>query len=159
MKLHTTKLTIIILGLLLAVTSWAGFDITRMTTVVDDLSGSYTVTKDGRLNEGQFTGTRVTEFNSFHPGVGENEAVISGLISKSINRGAGQINTLANGGVTLTSQNGEWDVSFTDLDIQVSDNGAELTGTVAVNGDSYDAADLPDDVAYVLRRVFWLTRR
>lgn len=159
MKLHTTKLTIIILGLLMAVTSWAGFDITRMTTVVDDHSGSYTVTKDGRINEGQFTGTSVTEFNSFYPGVGENEAVISGLISKSINRGAGQINTLANGDFTLTSLNGDWEVSFADLSVQVSENSAELTGTVEVNGDSYDAADLPDDVAYVLRRVFWLTRR
>ena len=38
-------------------------------------------------------------------------------------------------------------------------DGVVLTGTVEVNDETYDAADLPEAVAGLLRRVFWLTRR
>lgn len=153
-------LTFLTLGsLFLASSAMAGFDITRMTTVVDDLSGSYTVTKSGRMDEGQFAGSSVTEFNSFHPGSGENEAVISGVISKNIQRGEGQSNIVADGSFTLSSTKGDLEVSFTGLNIQVSEDGVELAGSIEVNEDTYDAADLPEAVAMVLRRVFWLTRR
>lgn len=158
MKLKFLTL-ITISGLFLVSSSIAGFDITRMTTVVDDLSGSYTVTKSGRMDEGQFAGTSVTEFNSFHPGSGENEAVISGVISKSTQRGEGQRSTVADGSFALSSTKGDLEVSFTGLNIQVSEDGVELAGSIEVNEDTYDAADLPEAVAMVLRRVFWLTRK
>jgi hypothetical protein len=159
MKHLTSKITIIITSMLLAASSWAGFDITRMTTVVDDLSGSYTVTKSGRLDEGQFTGSSVTEFNSFHPGKGENEAVISGVVSKNVSRAEGEINTSADGSFTLNSLKGDWEISFNGLSIAVTEEGVVLSGAVDANGDTYDVNDLPDAVAFILRRVFWLTRR
>ncbi len=160
MKFNTIKATLVICSsLFVATASMAGFDITRMTTVVDDLSGSYTVTKSGRLEEAQFTGNSLTEFNQFHPGNGENEAAINGVISKQTSRGGGKLSTTADGAFNLESLNGLWDVSFTGLAIQASDAGVELSGAVEVNGETYDAADLPDDVAGLLRRVFWLTRR
>lgn len=156
-----TRITTLLasIGFLWGSAGFAGFDITRMTTVVDDLSGSYTVTKNGRLDEGQFSGTSVTEFNSFHPGAGENEAVISGVITKTSSGGAGKVNTTADGSFTLNSPVADWEVSFTGLQINVSEDGVSLEGSIEVNGDLFDAADLPEAVARVLRRVFWLTRR
>ena len=160
MKLAHLKMTLMV-GASLIISShvMAGFDITRMTTVVDDLSGSYTVTKSGRLSDSQFSGTSLTEFNNFHPGQGENEATLSGVISKQTSRGDGQMNTTSDGAFVLESLNGLWDVSFTGLAVQVSEEGVELSGSVVVNEDTYDAAELPEGVAGVLRRVFWLTRR
>ena len=160
MKLKHIKMTLMVgASIFIATHSMAGFDITRMTTVVDDLSGSYTVTKSGRLEDAQFTGSSLTEFNQFHPRQGKNEAALSGVISKQISRGDGQLNTSSDGAFVLESQAGVWDVSFTGLSVQVSEAGVELTGSVVVNEDTYDAADLPEGVAAVLRRVFWLTRR
>lgn len=160
MKLNTLKTTLVICSsLFIATASWAGFDITRMTTVVDDLSGSYTVTKSGRLNDMQFSGTSLTEFNQFHPVSAENEATINGVISKETNRGDGQKTTTSDGSFTLESTEGLWDVSFSGLLIQASEAGVELSGSVDVNGELYDAAELPEEVARLLRRVFWLTRR
>ncbi|MGJ8662753.1 MAG: hypothetical protein ACSHWU_03835 [Marinicella sp.] len=160
MKLQHLKTTLIMgFSLIVSMPSVAGFDITRMTTVVDDLSGSYTVTKNGRLDDLLFTGTSITEFNQFHPGQGEHEATISGVILKQTSRGDGQLSTLADGAFMLESLEGLWDVSFTDLSVQASDAGVELSGSVMVNEDSYDAAELPEGVARLLRKVFWLTRR
>ncbi|WP_223787107.1 hypothetical protein [Marinicella meishanensis] len=160
MKILTSKFTLVILsGLFLASSAWAGFDITRMTTVVDDQSGSYTVTKSGRLEAGQFTGTSLTEFNDFHPGDGDQEASLTGVVSKQTSRGNGQISTTADGAFVLASISGSMDVSFTGLNIMADDQGVELKGAVTVNDTTYDAAELPDGVAAVLRRVFWLTRR
>ncbi len=160
MKLKHLKLTLMVgASLFISTHSMAGFDITRMTTVVDDLSGSYTVTKSGRLDDAQFSGNSLAEFSQFHPGQGENDATLSGMISKQISRGDGQINTSSDGAFVLESLDGVWDVSFKGLTVQVSEAGVELSGSVVVNEDTYDVAELPDGVARVLRRVFWLTRR
>jgi hypothetical protein len=160
MKLkHIKKTLLIAAGMVISSHSLAGFDITNMTTVVDDLSGSYTVTKSGRLADSQFTGTSLTEFNQFHPGQGEKEATLSGLISKQTSRGEGQLNTSSEGAFVLETIDGVWDVSFTGLTVQASESGVDISGSVVVNEETYDAADLPEGVAAVLRRVFWLTRR
>ncbi len=160
MKLKKLTSTVVLAAtLLISSQAMAEFDITRMTTVVDDLSGSYTVTKSGRLADSQFTGTSLTEFNQFHPGQGDNEATISGMISKQTTRGDGELNTTSSGDFNLASINGSWDVSFTDLSIQASEIGVELSGSVMVNDETYDAAELPEGVSRMLRRVFWLTRR
>ncbi len=160
MKLNKLTSTVVLAAtLLISSQAMAEFDITRMTTVVDDLYPSYTVTKSGRLEDSQFTGTSLTEFNQFHPGQGDNEASISGVISKQTSRGDGKINTTSSGNFELESINGSWNVSFTDLSILASEIGVELTGSVMVNDETYDAAELPEGVARMLRRVFWLTRR
>ncbi len=160
MKSKILKLSLIMCSWLLASSAvHAGFDLTRMTTVVDDLSGSYTVSKNGRLEEMQFTGTSLTEFNQFHPRHEAPEAYIDGVISKVISRGNGSINTVSDGAFQVLSASGEWDVSFTGLQVNANEQGVELTGEVTVNGESFDAAKLPEGLAIMLRRVFWLTRR
>lgn len=160
MNPKTLKMTIITaFSLLLSATAMAGFDITRMTTVVDDLSGSYTVSKSGRLENMTFSGTTLTEFNNFHPAANDSNAALSGVISKTISRGEGQMNTTADGAFTVTGDENTWQVSFTGLQIHADGDGVDLSGEVEVNGQTHDAADLPEALAGLLRRVFWLTRR
>jgi hypothetical protein len=160
MNMKPLKLSLIITcSVLFSASAMAGLDITRMTTVVDDLAGSYTVTKSGRLEDQSFTGTSLTEFNQFHPAANENGAAITGVISKTVSRGDGQLNTTSDGSFTVNSDDKSWAVSFTGLNVQADADGVVLTGAVEVNGESYDAADLPEAVAGLLRRVFWLTRR
>ncbi len=104
MKFKNTSImsTILLLATFFLVSSaMAGFDITRMTTIVDDLSGSYTVTKSGRIDAGEFTGTALTEFNNFHPGMAENEATLNGVIAKSVVRSEGLKVTIADGEFSL----------------------------------------------------------
>ncbi len=144
---------------LLAGPAVAGFDITRMTTVVDDLGGSYTVTKSGRLADAQFSGTSLTEFTNFHPGSGEQQATLNGTLSKTVSRSEQQRSTLSDGAFTLTTADDAWDVSFVNLSVVVTEAGVELAGEVTVNEETFVASELPDVVGFILRRVFWLTRR
>jgi len=160
MKINTLR-TVLILSssLLFTSVSMAGFDITRMTTVVDDLSGSYTINKSGRMNEGAFAGTSLTEFHQFHPNKDDNDVTIDGVISKQVDLDAGQYSTLSNGSFTLESVDDSWGVSFTGLIVEAGETGVKLTGSVVVNDESFEASQLPVVVAKILRRIFWLTRR
>ena len=121
MHIKSLKLSLIITcSVLFSATAMAGFDITRMTTVVDDLAGSYTVTKSGRLENQNFSGTTLTEFNQFHPAANENGASITGVISKTVSRGDGQRNTTSDGNFTVIGDEDSWAVSFTGLNVQVA---------------------------------------
>jgi hypothetical protein len=160
MNIKSLKLSLIITcSVLISASAMAGLDITRMTTVVDDLAGSYTVTKSGRLENQSFTGTSLTEFNQFHPAASDSNASITGVISKTVSRGGGELNTTSDGSFTVAGDENSWAVAFTGLNVQADADGVVLSGTVEVNGENYDAADLPEALAGLLRRVFWLTRR
>ncbi|MCX7552928.1 hypothetical protein OS175_03465 [Marinicella sp. S1101] len=158
MTIFKNKTLLLLTILLSSGSALAGFDVTRMTTVVDDNNGSYTITTTGRLSEDQYSGSSVTDFNQFKPG-GENEATINGIINKQNNRMAGQLSVLADGDFTINSLKGDWDVMFTALSVSASEAGVSLAGTVTVNKESYDVSDMPEEIAMLLRRVFWLTRR
>ncbi len=160
MKQRNYKLALMVWAtVVLSGPAMAGFNITRMTTVVDDLSGSYTVTKSGRLEDAQFSGTTLTEFNGFHPGSGENEATLNGTIAKTVSRSEGLYSTLSDGSFNLTSLDNDWDVSFEALSVVITEEGVDLSGDVVVNQETYAVEELPTGLAKLLRRVFWLTRR
>ena len=143
----------------IASSAMAGFDITRMTTVVDDFSGSYTVTKSGRIDDGVFTGTSLTEFNQFHPGIADSEPTLTGVIATSVTRSEGLLTTISDGEFNLQRAESTLRVSFENLVVSISEGEVSLVGTVSVNDETIDANELPDLLAAVLRRVFWLTRR
>ena len=83
MKAKILKISLIICSWLLVSSAvQAGFDLTRMTTVVDDLSGSYTVSKNGRLDDMQFTGTSQNSIN-FILAMKTQRLILMGLFPKS----------------------------------------------------------------------------
>jgi len=144
------KLTTILLAtLLISTQANAGFDVTRMTTVVDDYSGSYTTTKSGRFDESAFLGTSLTEFSNFHLGDNEEAAGLTGTISKEVSRSVGYLQTISDGSLSFVGA--ENTVLF--------DEELTMTGEITVNEEVYDVEDLPVMVAAILKKIFKLTRR
>jgi hypothetical protein len=145
--------------ILLAITSaHAGYNITRMTTIVDDFNGSYTVTKSGRLNDHVFSGTSITEFTNFHPFPTKDEANLTGTLSKTIDINEGRI-TSSDAQLALINADNTLNISFTGLVYEISEGIVTLSGEVTVNEETYAAADLPPKLAKLLKRVFSLTRK
>jgi len=136
----------------------AGFSITRMTTIVDDFSGSYTVTNSGRLQDREYSGTSVTEFTNFHPFPAKDEANLTGTLSKTVERGNGR-SISSDAVLTLTGTDNTVNISFTGLNHVVKDGEVSLTGEVTANDETYDANDLPVRLKKLLKRIFFLTRR
>lgn len=149
---------LIIATLLISTQVNAGFDVTRMTTVVDDYSGSYTTTKNGRFDESAFLGTSITDFSNFHLGANEDSAGLTGIISKDVSRSNGSLETVSDGSLSLVGTENSLDISFDDLTV-LFDEELTITGEVTVNGDVYDVQELPPFVAGTLRKIFKLTRR
>ena len=141
-------------------TSQAGFDITRMTTIVDDFQGSYTVTNSGRREDMEFTGTELTEFSSFHPMPDNGDVTISGTLSKVIERGEEGLTTSSDGNLVFSNPDNSVNLSFVGLQVIVQEGEEpQISGTVNVNDESFDVAELPEPIRRMLRAVFHLTRR
>lgn len=162
-----TNIKQVLLGMaltgLIATPALASFNITRMTTVVDDFSGSYTVTTTSTMEEGGVEGVAQAEFNNFHPR-GEN-ATLSGTLMDEFERSEGSVESSASADLAMNGSNPETgearslSVSFQDLRVERNPEGVEISGEVTVNGEVFDANDLPERVGGFLRRVFWLIRR
>jgi hypothetical protein len=152
-----TILTSLII-LLTMTSAHAGYNITRMTTIVDDFNGSYTVTKSGRLEDHVFSGTSLTEFTNFHPFPTKDEANLTGTLSKTTDINEGRI-TSSDAQLTLINADNTLSVGFTDLVYEINEGVVTLSGEVTVNEETYDAADLPPRLAKLLKRIFTLTRK
>jgi len=139
-------------------TAHAGYNITRMTTIVDDFSGSYTVTKSGRIDEHVFSGTSITEFTNFHPFPTKDEASLSGTLSKVIDINDG-LSTSSDAQLTVSNADDTLNISFSDLIYEISEGVVTITGEVTANEETYDAADLPPRLSKLLKRIFYLTRK
>lgn len=158
-KVNFKTIAILLTVFLLTSTAQAGFDITRMTTVVDDYKGSYTVTKSGRRDELEFSGTTIAEFSSFHPFNDNADANISGTLSKTITKIEGTRTTVSDAQLTFIAPEKTLNIAFTDLTVIFVEEGITITGEVSVNDETFPADDLPPKLAKLLKRIFKLTRR
>jgi hypothetical protein len=153
------KTILISLIILLAITSaHAGYNITRMTTIVDDFNGSYTVTKSGRLDDHVFSGTSITDFSNFHPFPAKDEASLSGTLSKTIDINDGRT-TSSDAQLTLSNVDNTLIISFTDLVYEINQGVVSLSGEVTANEQIYDVADLTPGLKKLLKKVFLLTNK
>ncbi len=137
----------------------AGFDITRLTTIIDDYSGSYTVSKSGRRDDGNFTGTSIAEFANFHPFIKATGISISGTISKTVIKQSGNRNTSSDAQLIVVRPEESLAISFTNLGIIIDSEGAKFEGEVSVNNEIFEVDDLPIKVRKLLKRVFYLTKK
>ncbi|MFK8013503.1 MAG: hypothetical protein AB8B80_15800 [Marinicellaceae bacterium] len=153
------KLTsLLLITLFISAQSNAGFDVTRMTTVVDDYSGSYTTTKSGRFDDSAFLGTSLTEFSNFHLGDNEDAAGLTGTVSKEVSRSVGYLETLSDGNLSLIGAENTLDITFENLSV-LFDEELTMTGEITVNEEVFNVDELPPFVASILRKIFTLTRR
>jgi hypothetical protein len=136
----------------------AGFNITRMTTIVDDFSGSYTVTKSGRLEDREYTGTSVTEFTNFHPFPTKEEANLSGTLSKTVESGNGRSIT-SDAELVLTGSEKSLNISFTGLSYIIENGVLNIAGVVTADDVTYDVTELPARLKKLLNRIFFLTQK
>jgi len=136
----------------------AGFDVTRMTTVVDDFSGSYTTTKNGRFDESAFLGTSFTDFSNFHISGEQDSAGLTGSISKNVSRSEGYLETVSDGNLSFAGAENTLNISFENL-VVLFDEELTINGEVTVNDETFEVSDLPPRVAALLRKLFKLTRR
>ncbi len=146
--------------LCLALPSFAGFDVTRMTTVVDDFGGSYTVTTLSRLEVGDAVstaGSAEAAFSSFH--LRGEDASISGVMSQDFDREVGDLSSVTSAELALSGKEGTLTIAFTDLLVDVIDGEIVITGDVTINGTTVDVNDLPDGLAGLIRRLFRTLRR
>jgi len=151
-------IVLLLTTLLLSMQANAGFDVTRMTTVVDDYSGSYTTTKSGRFDENAFLGTSLSEFSNFHLGDNEDAAGLTGTVSKNVSRSLGYLETVSDGSLSFVGSENTLEISFENLSV-LFDEELTMTGDITVNEEVYDVEDLPTIVAGILRKIFKLTRR
>ena len=144
----------------------AGFDVTRMTTVVDDFAGSYTVTTSSRLEpETSTVGIAQADFSSFH--LRGESGTLNGFIVDEFERQPGSVESTASGNLTFEraadpengSEASTLTLGFEGLRAERGENGVEISGAVSVNGEVFDADELPGKVGGLLRRLFWLIRR
>lgn len=139
-------------------TVYAGFDITRMTTVVDDYQGSYTATNSGRRENQEFSGTEIAEFSNFHPIPENGESSISGTLSKIMQRNENGIETTADAQLVFSGPEGVVELGFGNLEISGNrESGIVLDGIITVNGEDFEPEDLPPYVHKLLKSVFKLT--
>ena len=158
-KLYSKTIAILLTVFILSTTAQAGFDITRMTTIVDDYKGSYTVTKVGRREEMEFSGTDVAEFSSFHPFNDNADANISGTLSRTITKVEGTRTTISDAQLVFIRPDNTLNITFNDLTVTFTKEEISIDGEITVNDETFPADDLPPKLAKLLKRIFKLTRK
>ena len=88
------------------------------------------------------------------------DVTISGTLSKVIERGEGGLTTSSDGNLVFSNPDNSVNLSFEGLQVIVQEGEEpQISGTVNVNDESFDVADLPEPIRRMLRAVFHLTRR
>lgn len=84
----------------------------------------------------------------------------SGTLSKVIERGEGGLTTSSDGNLVFSNPANSANLSFEGLQVIVQEGEEpQISGTVNVNDESFDVAELPEPIRRMLRAVFHLTRR
>ena len=77
-----------------------------------------------------------------------------------IERGEGGLTTSSDGNLVFSNPANSANLSFEGLQVIVQEGEEpQISGTVNVNDESFDVAELPEPIRRMLRAVFHLTRR
>jgi len=165
--MRTSFLLMVSVGLLigsLALPAQAGLLVTRDATVTDDSGGSLVfATSASHEAEGSNSLTSAT-FSDFQPKA--DGAVIDGDVVRTRIRNASEMESTFDGSLQIVpgqggaaaaerDQPGQLDLTLQGVTIARAGGGPQLSGTVIVNGETFDAAELPRPIA---RAVHWVLR-
>ncbi len=149
--------TIAFAALLAAGSARADFDLTRETTLADDFGGQFHALTQGTLGSEAAERTTVATFSNFHPRAANSS--VDGQIERRFQRIDEDAQRVYNGALTITSAGEEGSeprvltLAFESLTVVRGDDGASLSGTLVVNGNSIDAAQAPGAVKRILLRL------
>lgn len=144
-------------ALLAAGSARADFELTRETTLVDDFGGQFHALTQGTLGSEAAERTTVATFSNFHPRAANSS--VEGQIERHFQRVDEDAQRVYNGSLTITSSAAEGaeprvlTLGFESLSVVRGDDGASLSGTLVVNGNSIDAAQAPAAVKRILLRL------
>jgi len=155
MKLPLSSVALI--ALLAAGSARADFNLTRETTLGDDFGGQFHALTQGTLGSEAAERTTVATFSNFHPRAATSS--VDGQIKRHFQRVDEDALREYNGNLTITSTGEEGSeprlltLGFESLTVLRGDDGASLSGTLLVNGNSIDAAQAPGTVKRILLRL------
>ncbi|GAB4193239.1 MAG: hypothetical protein Tsb002_23540 [Wenzhouxiangellaceae bacterium] len=157
---HSRKLLIAVLALLFAVQASASLSLERSTLVQDDQGGSFSAQTSGTLDIPGSDLITTASFSAFHPG-SDNQQIDGEVVRARVRHAEGVLTTL-NGSLLFTGvgqdNNEPISLQFNDLVIERDAVEIELSGSVTVNGEFIDAAEMPGKVRAILRRVLRFLR-
>lgn len=157
--MKTRVLALALVSLLAAGNARADFTLTRDTTLADGYGGQLTSHTDGTLSPEAGERNTVVTFNQFHPN--RQEIFVDGTITRAFERVDESVSRIFSGSISITNSQLAADqpgaltqISFTDLSIVRDENGISLSGTLQINDRTIDAAEAPNAVKRILRRLF-----
>lgn len=139
----------------------AAYELEKQTTLTDGSGGVMRSVSTGLVRQPGRDVSSTVEFTNFHPKT-DSSLVLNGNIQRQQSGEKRDTLTLLNGQLSVRGvegQNGE-DVNlvFQDLEIQGHGRHREFEGTIVVNGETVDAANIPRSTARLLRKVMGALR-
>lgn len=133
----------------------AAVDVQRDVTLTDDRGGTLMITTQGTLEVGGSQSLTTASFDGFQPNADGRR--INGEMVRNRYRDIDAVVTSYDGLLEseATDADGNTVINTLLLDglqVRRDGDGPEFSGTVTWNGESIDAADLPPQAVYVLRR-------
>lgn len=136
-------------------TAFAAVDVQRDVTMTDDNGGTLIIATQGTLEVGGSESLTTARFDDFQPNA--DGRTINGEMVRSRYRDIDELVTSYDG--LLESQGTGQDgnavnnsLVLENLQVRRDGEGPEFSGTVTWNGESIDAAELPPQAIYILRR-------
>lgn len=147
----------LIAALLLAPAAQA-LEIQRSTLVTDADGGTLSIQTSGDLHADAGSSVSELEADAFSP---RGDGRISGSLTRTRERSAEELTTSIDGEVTLSGTDPEGNaveivVALADLQMVRDGDGPEFSGSVSIDGVSFDAAELPERARKLVRRVLRL---
>jgi hypothetical protein len=156
-SLMRKTLSSLLLALLLSPAAQA-VQIDSVTTVSDEQGGTVIISTQGESYADAGSSQSQLLASSFSP---RGEASTNAELTRSRSRGAAEMTTVYNGTATIesTSQTGEpisVEIELVNVSVNREGDGPEFSGAVIINGQSFDAAELPERARTVVGRLLRL---
>ncbi len=131
----------------------AELNVTRHSSVSDAFGGSLIIDSAGTVDMPGADLISQAAFLSFHPG--DQTRSISGNVTRTLQRSAESAISTYNGSLVITGVDEGGNAKQTTLDltnfqVQRSDEGPELSGTVVLDGKVLDATQIPEKARKIL---------
>ncbi|MBY6204289.1 hypothetical protein [Halomonas denitrificans] len=146
-----------LLAFLLAVAAnaQAAVDVQRDVTLTDDAGGTLVITTQGTLEIGGSESLTTAEFDGFQPNA--DGRTINGQMVRSRYRDLDELVTTYDGLLESESTDADGNpvintLVLENLQVRRDGDGPEFSGQVTWNGETVDAAELPPQAIYILRR-------
>jgi hypothetical protein len=152
------KILLPLLAALLLSPAVQALQIESTTTVSDDQGGTLVISSQGEAFADAGSSTSQLVASNFSP---RGDGSINAELTRTRSRGGETMSSVYSGSATLAGTNPEGEsvsveLELVDVAVARSGDGPELSGVVIINGETLNAADLPERARGLLGRVLRL---